>query len=117
MSVCLSVCLQLQRTPLHRAAFADCLSVAAILIEHGANVNARNRVRRREVNQFTCVNCLHHWCLLVSIHLSLAVVQDGASPLFWAAHNDSEAMARLLIDHGARVEEVPVGRHVGWYTN
>ncbi len=36
---------QIQRTPLHLAAFEGKLDVVQLLVQSGANVNAQNRVR------------------------------------------------------------------------
>ena len=61
-------------TPLHCATWKGYAEAAALLIEAGADVNARNENG--------------HW---------------GTTPLHAAAHANQAAIAQLLIDHGAEI--------------
>jgi ankyrin repeat protein len=69
-------------TPLHCAAWKGHAEVAALLLDHGADIHARN------LNE--------HW---------------GDTPLHAAAHGNQRAVAELLIDRGADLHAVnPAGR-------
>lgn len=64
-------------TPLHCAAWKGHVSVASVLLEHGADVNAANQNG--------------HW---------------GTTPLHAAAHGNQREVAKVLLAHGADVAVV-----------
>ena len=105
-------------TPLHIAASrnnsyylsplpGDFAGVVAVLLEHGADVNARNALQRRTINQCVCSAAIYELLLAkMSADDVNAEESDGVlveSPLSFAALSCDVALVRTLLANGVRL--------------
>ena len=90
--------------PLHIAALEDHLSVAAVLLEHGADINAKNKAS--EIWQLA--GAVGSSFLLVyrspppHAAISTSAMQDGKTAYKLAKVNGKTAVAAFLKNHGAK---------------
>ena len=91
-------------TPLMIAVHADAHGAAATLLEHGADLGARDNNGNTPLHKAARGNARQSAELLVSRGANVnATADDGATPLHEAARTDARAMAELLVAHGAAI--------------
>ena len=90
-------------TPLHDAAWADASETVEVLLDHEADVNAK------DANRYTPL----HWAAEANAHQAAEVLLDhgadvnakdanGQTPLHWAAWANAHQTAKVLLDYGAK---------------
>ncbi|HKZ02095.1 MAG TPA: ankyrin repeat domain-containing protein [Pyrinomonadaceae bacterium] len=91
-------------TPLHSAAAAKDVGIAGILIEHGANVNAKQPESGfTPLHEAAANGDMEFASLLVNRGAEVnAEMNDGKTPLAFALERNQSAMAAFLQKHGAR---------------
>jgi cell wall assembly regulator SMI1/ankyrin repeat protein/predicted DNA-binding WGR domain protein len=92
-------------TPLHRVVHgkeADRVKIARLLIDRGADVNARQK-HGRTVLQIAADNCSVELIQLLLKHGAEVNAQSnsGETPLISAAHSKRDDVIRCLLEHGA----------------
>ena len=94
------------QTPLMFAAYGNCLEVARILLENGADVNAID-FRGFTPLMFACENGYYNMTLLLLEYWAKvdAVNRDGFTPLALAITNKYSDVADLLMLNGAKATE------------
>ena len=100
------------QTPLHLAAREGSYEVAGLLIDRGANVDARDRAEDGTDDW----SVLHYAVWFGAFDVTRLLVEHGAdvearnlagaTPLSLAAEKNAREAARLLIEHGAAVDAV-----------
>ena len=110
-------------TPLMVAARQDARSAAKLLIERGADVNAKRGYGETSLFWAARWNALEVARMLIARGADpdaeahdvsrLWFSSSGLTPLHWAAKANSREVAELLIDHGADIE---AKEPVGWTT-
>ena len=100
------------QTPLHLAAREGSYDVAGLLIDRGANVDARDRAEDGTEDW----SVLHYAVWFGALDVTRLLVERGAevearnlagaTPLALAAEKNAREAARLLIEHGAAVDAV-----------
>jgi ankyrin repeat protein len=89
-------------TALMYAAQSGYLDTTQLLLQHGADVNAANRQRKRPIMMAAFHKHANIVCCLLKFGADVnAVAHDGFCALMLAAHNDDYALAQLLLEHGA----------------
>lgn len=106
-----SRCTGTRWTPLHWAAYGDRIASAKLLIQHGADVNAKDRTgltplhRAVMSSEGTCLTpggrCRVAELLIAEDARIDAEDENGLTPLHCAAQRGSIAAAQLLLDNGA----------------
>ena len=92
------------QVPLYFAAYMNSVEMAKLLIEHGANVNVRDKKGRRPIHSAAGQNSLEVAKLLTEHRTDVSARDnDRITPMHHAAGQNSVEMAKLLIEHGANV--------------
>lgn len=101
------------RTALHYAASKGWLKVAEILMSHGANMNAKDKVSNRTIAfLYTCsfgpenILCCLFLGVAQLLDMCMCSFQVGSTPLHRAASMGNSQMCELLIEEGAEVDPV-----------
>lgn len=90
------------RTLLHYAAYRGRFNVARLLIDHGADVNAKDDNGRTPLHYATFMGYFDIVKLLIDHGADVnAVDRYGVTPLHFAARKGYLGIAKLLIEHGA----------------
>ena len=90
--------------PLHEAARHESMAVAALLIEHGVRVDARDRGGSTPLHRAARHESSELAALLIEHGAQVnARNDDGWTPLHWAALAQSTEVTGLLIERGAQV--------------
>ena len=87
--------------PLHHAAANGHAPVVAVLLEHGADVNAKDAVRASALHTRVRAKRLTDQRRLLSLRS-----QDGNTPLQHAAVNGNEPVVALLLERGADADAI-----------
>ena len=92
-------------TPLHSAAYFGYTEVSRLLLQHQANINARNNNGQSP---------LHYASELGQVHVAQLLLEHSADVIAWnnvgetslhlAAYNGQLDVARLLVGHGANID-------------
>ncbi|KAI4518781.1 ankyrin, partial [Schizophyllum commune Loenen D] len=90
-------------TPLHHAACNGQLEAAALLIERGANINARERLDKRTPLHLAAEHGHRDLTKFLLDQTETSESQDdrGRTPLYYAAYCASEEGVRTLLELGA----------------
>jgi ankyrin repeat protein len=90
-------------TALHAASFNNAFAVAELLVDHGAEVNAKNESDRTSLHAAAMVGATELVKLLLA-HGAEVNVQDqkGRTPLHEAVFKGDVDVVRLLLTHGAK---------------
>jgi ankyrin repeat protein len=89
--------------PIHAAAAAGCEDIARLLLERGANANARQQSDFTALHEAARAGRLSFVKLLVDHGADVnAKSTDGRTPLSFALEGKHEDVAAYLTDHGAR---------------
>jgi ankyrin repeat protein len=83
-------------TPLIAACNYGNIEITKWLLENGADIHARDNVRR-------CADPSNHYYLYFNL---FTLLQYGGTCLHWACREGKEEMARFLLDYGADMESV-----------
>jgi hypothetical protein len=108
-------------TPLHFAAGANSLGVGKVLLEDGADIEARGIRREMTPLHIAARECQNDFVLFLLDHGAVVDSRDGGdmTPLMWAADSGCPEVVETLISHGADVNaqdklgETPLSRAVG----
>jgi ankyrin repeat protein len=108
-------------TPLHFAAGANSLDVGKVLLEDGADIEARGIRREMTPLHIAARECQNDFALFLLDHGAVVDSRDGGgmTPLMWAADSGCPEVVETLIEHGADVNaqdklgETPLARAVG----
>ena len=84
---------QYAATPLQMACVQNQLQVASYLVSRGANVNYNKNI----------VNCLCYFVIISLLNI-MVLLQIGATPLHRVCDKGHTAVAKLLIESGAKLE-------------
>ena len=74
------------------SAWKDHDEVVVLLLNAGAEINARNSVSE------------HYHAFVVTIYLAALLLQRGVTPLVWATQEGHVRMAQLLLSSGALID-------------
>jgi ankyrin repeat protein len=89
-------------TALHGAVYSNRIDLAALLITHGADVNARSNSGNPPLIEAAARNYTDLAAFLIQNGADVnAQNAKGDVPLHWAAHAGSLETARVLLQHGA----------------
>ena len=99
------ISLPAERYALHDAAWNNSLDVATLLIEQGADIEAKDKNDRTPLHVAAESNSLDVATLLIDLGADIeANNEHGETPLHLAAWGDALEVATLLIDLGADIE-------------
>jgi ankyrin repeat protein len=93
-----------RETPLHVASRMDFGEVARILLKHGADIKAEDRIGCSPLKRAAIEGHVEVTRVLLE-HGANVNAQDGSglTPLYWASHFGKPAAAQVLLRHGADV--------------
>ena len=91
-------------TPLYGAALADAREAVEVLLQHKANVNAKDREGDTPLHNAAVVNASETAEVLLQHGAKInAKTEDGRTPLYNAAVVNASETAEVLLQHGAKI--------------